>query len=439
MEHLSALKKSFRSGLTRSLAFRREQIRAIQRAITENVDRITAASRADLGHDMGPFTCGVIEDECSYALAHLEAWMTVQEAVDGPYKKQVRQEPFGAVLIISPWNAALVLAFQPLVGVIAAGNVALIKPSEWAPHGSRLIKELVQEYLDPRVVRVEEGDVETSKGLLSLDRWDFIVFTGGNETGRQDKTVMIKAAERLTPVLLELGGKSPTVVLDSANIQESAKAIARGKLTGSGQVCVSPDYIVCSPKIQSELQQALEQELLEGVKVKDGLSENPLVSHIVHERAFHRLKGMADRIIERGKGGFVGDLKPNQATLFLPPLVSRAQVGDEILESEIFGPFLPILTLPDVDAIVDYINSRDTPLALYVFGALEDAEDVVSRVPSGGCGVNDVLTTIGDARMPLGGLGASGVGAYRGKFSFEQFTHPRLVIVKNLSLSSSSV
>ena len=332
-------------------------------------------------------------------------------------------QPLGVVLVIAPWNYPVQLSLCPLVGVLAAGNTAVVKPSELAPATSAVLAELVPTYLDGRAVAVVEGGVAESQALLA-ERFDHIMYTGNGDVGR---IVLRAAAEHLTPVTLELGGKSPAIIAGDADVDVAAHRIAWGRFSNAGQTCVAPDYVL--------VHHAVEDQFLGGVlrAVHDFYGENPRTSpdygRIINDRHFERLTGLiAAGGYEAVVTGGVGDA----ATRYLAPTVlAGVQPDAAVMQSEIFGPILPVLTVADVDEAVRFVNARPAPLAMYVFTSDDAlAERVVERTASGGVTINHTMFHVGVPELPFGGVGPSGMGAYHGRAGFDNFSHRRAVVAK---------
>ena len=340
-----------------------------------------------------------------------------------PGSARVIRQPLGVVLIIAAWNYPVHLTFAPLVGALAAGNTAVLKPSEVAPASSALIAELTPRYLDERVVQVVEGGVAETTALLT-ERFDHVFYTGG---GRVARIVVRAAAEHLTPVTLELGGKSPAIVAADADIDVAARRIAWGRFTNTGQTCVAPDYVLVARSVEDRFLGALLRA------VHDFYGEDPRFSsdfgRVVNEQHFDRLTALLDaggfEAVVTGGGG-------DRTERYLAPTVLAGVASDAaVMDEEIFGPILPVIAVDNVDAAVSFVNSRPHPLALYVFSNdAATAERVVERTRSGGVTVNHTMIHLGVPELPFGGVGASGSGAYHGEAGFETFSHRRSVLTK---------
>jgi aldehyde dehydrogenase (NAD+) len=387
-------------------------------------DDLIAALRADLGKapmEAYGTEIGLVKAEAKFALRNLSKWMRPERVstplVSQPGSARVVAEPLGVVLIIAPWNYPVQLALSPLVGALAAGNCAVLKPSEVAPHTSALLAEMVPRFLDARAVRVIEGGADETTALLR-EKWDHIFYTGNGRVGR---IVMRAAAEHLTPVTLELGGKSPTFVDKSIDIELAARRIAWGKLVNAGQTCVAPDYVLALDGTAEAFVAAF------GRAVTAFFGADPRVSsdypRIVNERHARRLAALLeDQTIALGGKVAV------EERYVSPTVVLNPSVTSPLMTEEIFGPILPVLSMPSLDAAIHFVNERPKPLALYVFSTDRAAQErVFSHTSSGGGCINDTLSHVGFCTMPFGGVGESGMGGYHGKASFDTFSHRRSI------------
>jgi aldehyde dehydrogenase (NAD+) len=336
-----------------------------------------------------------------------------------PARAWVQYDPLGVVLIIAPWNYPVYLGLAPVVAAVAAGNCAVLKPSELAPATSALLARLVPEYLDPHAVRVVEGDACTTQDLLAQG-FDHAVFTGGTEIG---KKIMAAAAPTLTPVTLELGGKSPVIVAADADIDVAARRIAWVKLMNSGQTCIAPDYVLADHRIVDALVGKIVANLRE---FRSGESDPSL--RIVNQHQFDRLVAL----ISATDGTVVAGGSSDPAALRIEPtVVVNPSPTDGVMADEIFGPILPVLSVQSLDDAVEFVNSRPKPLALYVFtSSPPQGRGLVDRIPSGGAVINHVAMHCLVPQLPFGGVGASGMGAYHGRWGFEALSHRRAVLSK---------
>ncbi|MCX8564577.1 aldehyde dehydrogenase family protein [Mycolicibacterium mucogenicum] len=421
---VAGLRKTYATGRTRDLHWRKRQLLALAQAMEENETAIAKALEADLGRK--PFEAWLADSvgtiaEAKDAAKNLHKWAKrryrLLERSQLPGRGWVEYEPYGTVLIIGAWNFPFYLTLGPLVGAIAAGNTVVLKPSEFAPASSRLMVELVEKYLDTSAVAVVEGDGLVSQELIAqgLDR---IMFTGGTEIG---KKIMAAAAEHLTPVTLELGGKSPVIVAADADIDVAAKRIAFAKVVNSGQICVAPDYVVAEKPIRDELVTKIRDAVV--AFTADDADGLPIVS----ERQFNRLSSYL------GTGGDVvtgGGTNPARLTM-QPTVVVDPPLDAPVMTEEIFGPILPVITVDSLDDAIAFVNARPKPLAAYLFTKAKAVrERFIREVPAGGMLVNHLIFQVSTARLPFGGVGPSGMGAYHGRYGFLEFSHAKSVMTK---------
>jgi len=423
---LAEVRRVFNSGRTRPLPWRLEQLRAIERLVDERESEIAEALASDLGRSAPDAWLGDIastKGEAAFARKHLKKWVRHRRQrlpiAQMPGRAWVQYDPLGVVLIIGPWNYPFYLCMAPLVAAVAAGNGAVIKPSEFAPATSALMARLVPQYLDGQAIRVVEGDAQTTQNLLAQG-FDHALFTGGTEIGRK---IMAAAAPTLTPVTLELGGKSPVVVTADADIDVTARRIAWVKLLNSGQTCVAPDYVLADRSIVNELTDKIVASI-----AKFRSEEKDPSLRIVNERQFDRLVSL----ISATDGKVVtGGGSDRSALRIEPTVIVDPSPSDPVMTGEIFGPVLPILTIDSVDAAVEFVNARPKPLALYVFTSSSSVgKDLIDRMPSGGAVINHVAMHCLVPQLPFGGVGASGMGAYHGFWGFEALSHRRAVLSK---------
>jgi aldehyde dehydrogenase (NAD+) len=419
------LRETFATGRTRSVEWRKQQLHALERMMVENEAAIAAALEEDL--DRSPFEAWLADSastagEARYAAKHVGKWMRrkyrLLELAQLPGRGWVEHEPYGTVLVIGAWNYPFYLTLGPAVGALAAGNAVVLKPSEITAATSHLMAELVPRYLDEDAVAVVEGDGAVSQELIAqgLDR---ICFTGGTEIGRK---VYEGAAPHLTPVTLELGGKSPVIVAEDADVDVAAKRIAWIKLMNSGQTCVAPDYVLADAKIRDELV----NKITEAVTTFE--SGQPEGKKIVNQRQFDRLANY----LAATKGNIALGGATDASNLRIQPTVVVDPDPDEpLMKEEIFGPILPVLTVQNLDEAIKFVNSRPKPLAAYLFtGTKSIRERVIKEVPAGGMVVNHLAFQVTTAKLPFGGVGPSGMGAYHGKYGFEEFSHSKTVMTK---------
>ena len=422
---LADLRRVFAAGRTRVLEWRLEQLRAIERFLDEREPEIAGALAEDLGRSPAEAWLGDVassKGEAAYARKHVRKWMRRRREslplAQLPGRAWVQYDPLGVVLVIGPWNYPLYLSLAPLVAAVAAGNCAVIKPSELAPATSALLARLLPQYVDAEAVRVIEGDAATTQELLAAG-FDHVLFTGGTEVG---KKIMAAAAPTLTPVTLELGGKSPVIVTADADIDVAARRIAWVKLLNSGQTCIAPDYVLADHRIVADLVDKIVANVRDfrAGEVDPGL-------RIVNQRQFDRLVSL----ISTTDGKVVTGGRSDGATLRIEPtLIVDPSPSDPVMADEIFGPLLPVLTVESLDQAVQFVNSRPKPLALYVFASGQLGRDLIDRIPSGGAVINHVAMHCLVPSLPFGGVGASGMGAYHGKWGFDTLSHRRAVLSK---------
>ncbi len=421
----------FQTGATRSYEFRRQQLQKLLQVTRLHERAILDALSKDLRkHETEAYLAeiGIVYAEISDALKHLKCWMKPRKVGSPltvfPARSRIVPEPLGRSLIISPWNYPYQLTIAPLIGAIAAGNVAVIKPSEMAPHTAIVLEKLVNENFAPEYLHVRNGGVELSQQLLDR-RWDHIFFTGSTAVG---KVIAAAAAKHLTPCTLELGGKSPCLVSRKANLDVTARRIIFGKFLNAGQTCVAPDYILVEDVVHDALIVALRKEIT--LRFGTDPLRNEQLPRIINERHFQRLS----RLIEPGKVNFGGRSDPGQL-LIEPTLMTGVQTQDPVMQEEIFGPVLPIIPVKDLEQAKKFILGFEKPLALYLFS--DDAaehQDIIGSVSFGGGCINDTLMHLANPNLPFGGVGASGIGAYHGQHSFDAFSHKKAVLVNGTAI-----
>ncbi|KAF8638214.1 hypothetical protein AX16_010560 [Volvariella volvacea WC 439] len=420
------LKKSFRSGKSKPIAYRKYQLLQLAYLIKDNTQRFEEALKKDLNRpalESNFLEIGPSLSELTIVHSNVEQWAKPEKPKFNinftPMRPVIYKEPKGVVLVISPFNYPVWLTIGPLAGAIAAGNAVVVKPSESTPATSALFAELIPKYLDSDLVRIVNGSVAESTKLLELP-WDHILYTGG---GRVGKIVATAAAKHLTPVTLELGGKSPVIIDPNCDLEMAARRILWGKIVNAGQTCVAPDYILVPSHFQDKLVQALKDAHQEFFPGTTKPSDPDAYSRIVTPQAYSRIKALLDDT--KGEVAIGGET--NEKDKYIAPTVVKDVKGDDsLMTEEIFGPLLPIVPVEDVDAAIDFVNARDHPLALYVFS--QDAEfkrKVFERTQSGAAVANEVVIHPGAHGLPFGGIGPSGYGAHTGKFTFDTFTHNR--------------
>ena len=412
------------SGRTRPIEWRLAQLDGLARMVSEHEADITAALADDLGRSAAEAWIADImptQGEIEYARKHLKKWMRPRRTRlplnQRPGRGWIQYEPLGAVLVISPWNYPFHLAVVPLVGAIAAGNCVVVKPSEVAPATSALLADLIPRYVDPEAVVVVEGDGETSQALLAQG-FDHVLFTGGTDIGRK---ILAGAAPTLTPVTLELGGKSPVIVAADADLGVAARRIAWLKLMNSGQTCLAPDYLLVDSSIRDQFVDTLLTTLAE-FRAEAPDAGMP----IVNDRQFQRLAGY----LEATKGTIAVGGTVSEADRRIQPTVILDPDPDEpAMCEEIFGPLLPVITVDDLDEAIRFVNGRPKPLAVYAFSGSKDVRKrIVDEVPGGAVVFNHIAMHVLVPQLPLGGVGHSGMGGYHGEWGFQTFSHRKSVL-----------
>ncbi len=415
------------SGATQSYTFRKQQLQALKQVTEKYEQEIYHALYADL--KKSPEECWVSENgmllsEINYAIQHLQAWMKPTKVktnlLNFPSKSYIYPEPLGVVLIISPWNYPFQLLLKPAVGAIAAGNCMVLKSSEYAPATSAVMKKMIAETFDPKYIRFVEGDgAVVVPEMMNHFVFDHVLFTGSTTVG---KAVYQLAAKNLVPVTLELGGKSPCIVEADANLQVAAKRIVVTKFSNVGQICIAPDYLLVHESVKDELVQQLKNT------IQRFYTEDPLsVSHygkIINEKQF-------DRIVQYlSDGNILQGGKTDRSQLFIEPtLMDQVRMDSRIMQEEIFGPLLPILTFKTREEAMKIIAANKNPLALYVFTSSASVEKQwLERVPFGGGCVNNTVWHLTNHHLPFGGRGFSGIGGYQGKHTFDTFSHQKSIL-----------
>tara|TARA_Y100001973_G_scaffold42429_1_gene63362 strand:- start:8636 stop:9997 length:1362 start_codon:yes stop_codon:yes gene_type:complete len=422
---MQRLRHSYISGLTRPLSWRINQLKQLQLMLEEHESDLLKALESDLGKSKaeGWLTeLGYLNNDIDYTCKHLRKWMrgkrVSQPLMAWPGKSFLHPEPLGVVLIIGAWNYPLQLLLSPLVAALAAGNCAVVKPSELAPRTANIIAKLLPDYLANEAVQVVTGGAEVAQELLA-QRFDHIMYTGGGRVGR---IVMEAAAKHLTPVTLELGGKSPAVVLDDADIKTAARRIAWGKWLNAGQTCIAPDYVLVADSRRDEFIAALKQAV-EDFYGTDASDANDY-GRIVNEQHWQRLVGY----LEQGTVVHGGD-HDRQQRFLAPTILTEVAIDSPVMEEEIFGPILPVLSVPNLASAVEFIRERDKPLALYGFSASKRAlQQLTEQTHAGNQCNNDTLMFMLNPELPFGGVGPSGMGRYHGKFGFDTFSHQKAVM-----------
>ena len=425
---VSAQRAYFAKGETLDLSFRRSALQRLKAAILAHENDINAALRADLNKSASEtYMCetGMTLAELSYVLAHMNRWAKPCRVLTPLAQFHARsftvKNPYGVTLIMSPWNYPFMLTMEPLIGALAAGNCCVVKPSAYAPVTSSVIRTIISECFPPEYVAVVEGGRRENQALLD-QRFDYIFFTGGVTVGKE---VMRKAAEHLTPVSLELGGKSPCIVDATAKLDLAAKRLAFGKLLNCGQTCVAPDYLLIDRKVKDEFLALLKKHITAMIG-EDALQNEDYV-RMVNRRHYDRVLSLIDpaKVVFGGKGD------PDSLHI-QPTVMDNVTAEDAVMQEEIFGPILPVIAYDSIDEAIAFINEREHPLALYLFSEDKATQNrFLHAVPFGGGCINDTIIHLATSRMGFGGVGQSGMGSYHGKRSFDTFSHEKSIVQKS--------
>lgn len=430
-EYVRIARDYFNTGRTKDLNYREQQLKRFLQCVQENIDEFSMALHKDMRRH--PFETRIIEiepiiNDLKHTIYEFRKWAKPDEPekglpniLDGVYRYK---DPYGVVLIIGSWNFPISLNLGPMIGALAAGNAIILKPSDVSVHVSQLLANILPKYIDEQLVQVYLGGVDETTQLLQ-QHFDYIFFTGSTHVGR---IVYQLAAKNLTPVTLELGGKTPVYIDDNVDIKLTTKRILWGKLFNIGQTCIAPDYILCSKLMQDEFIKNAKLILYEFYGVDPVYSTN--LCRIINERHFNRLI----ELIQTENIAYGGKYDANE--LFIEPtILINVKSCDKIMQEEIFGPLLPILLVNDANEAVDFVNSKEKPLALYVFSQNRNTIKLFLQcTSSGGVCVNDTVTHVGVENLPFGGVGASGIGrGYHGRQGFDTFTHKKSVLMKNFN------
>lgn len=425
---IKSLRHHYESGITKPVTYRLTQLKALLRFLQEQEAEILKALYEDLGKPAAESLStevGVVISELKMTIKHLPSWMKPKRVGSPlmvmPASSQIYPEPLGVVLIIAPWNYPLQLTLAPLIGAMAAGNCVVIKPSEVAPATSRLLAKVLPTYLDPASVQIMEGSVAETTALLA-ETFDHILYTGNGKVAR---IVMTAAAKHLTPVTLELGGKSPCIIDEFTDFTTVAKRLVWAKFSNAGQTCVAPDYVLVKETHESALLQALQQAL------KNFYGEDAKASRdygrIINANHFQRLM----KLIPDSGDIVVGGTGDEAKRYIAPTILRNVPANAPVMEDEIFGPILPVISVKNMEEAISFINARPKPLSLYIFSHNKKLQEhIITSTSSGSVAVNYPMMQYINPLLPFGGIGASGMGCYHGKYTFDTFTHYKSVLKK---------
>ncbi|MFD2247337.1 aldehyde dehydrogenase [Pontibacter ruber] len=418
-------RRFFATGKTLSVEFRREQLNRLLDALLRHEQELFDAMYQDFrkpAFESFATEVGFVEQELRLVLKQLNKWVKPRKVketlVNFPARSYIYSEPYGIALIIGPWNYPLQLVLNPLIGAIAAGNCAIVKPSELTPATSEVIARLINATFDEGYVSAVEGGVRTTQHLLA-ERFNYIFFTGSTPVGR---IVMKAAAEHLTPVTLELGGKSPVIVTEDADLDLAARRIAWGKFLNAGQTCVAPDYVLVHEQVKEELIEQLRLTIAQFYG--EDPASSPDYARIINDRHFDRLSSYLQDVHVR-----VGGQTDDTARYIAPTVVDQVTWQHPIMQEEIFGPLLPVLTFNTIEEVIQTVNAHERPLAFYLFSQSQELqEEVLQRVHFGGGCINDTISHLINPNLPFGGVGSSGMGSYHGQQSFDLFSNQKSVV-----------
>lgn len=417
----------FNSNKTKEVSFRINRLQQLKAILKQREQDFIEAIKKDFQKpplESYGTEIGFLYSEIDHILRHIKQWNKPERVwgslINFPSRSYIYRQPYGVSLVIGAWNYPLLLSLSPALGSIAAGNCTIIKPSEISAHTSSLLAEVINSNFDRSYLKVIEGAAETTQQLLS-EPLDYIFFTGSTRVG---KIIMQEAAKQLTPVTLELGGKSPAIVHSDADIKTAAKRITWGKFLNAGQTCVAPDYIY----VHKDLKQPLLKHLVQEITTFYGPDprESSDFARIINNKHFNRLKGYLDN------GTIVAGGQTDEQNLYIAPtILDEVEWDDDVMQEEIFGPILPVITFEELSVAINDIRSRPTPLSLYLFTDNKDIEEkIIKELPFGGGCINDTIAHLGNLNLPFGGLGQSGFGNYHGKSSFDIFTHKKSIMKK---------
>ncbi len=430
-EIMKRQRQYFAQGKTYHVTTRMEYLKKLGQAITIHEKEILEALRKDLSK--APFEAygteiGMVREELKAVIKNLMRWTRPRRVktslMNFPSVSRIYSEPYGIVLIMSPWNYPFQLALSPLVGAIAAGNCAILKPSNYSPNTARIIELILTEVFPKEYVAVIQGGREANQSLLT-QKFDYIFFTGSVEVG---KTVMHAAAEHLTPVTLELGGKSPCIVDGTANLELAARRIVWGKYLNSGQTCVAPDYLLVQSSVKAQLIDRMKHYIIKFYGTDATKNEN--FPKIINEKHFNRLLALME-----GEKVIIGGNSSRATMQIAPTILDHISWNSPVMQEEIFGPILPVLEFDCIEDIIPQINARPKPLALYYFTTSKTKEyKIIKNISYGGGCINDTVMHLGSTHMPFGGVGESGMGRYHGRDSFDTFSHKKSILKKSIRI-----
>uniref|UniRef100_A0A0K8SVX4 Aldehyde dehydrogenase n=1 Tax=Lygus hesperus TaxID=30085 RepID=A0A0K8SVX4_LYGHE len=435
-EVVERVRKTYRSGVTLSYDFRLAQLKQLRKLCIERGEELAAALSTDLRKGkFESYVCEIeiIKAETEHAIRNLKTWMRPEKADRTTTSimdtMKIIPDPWGVALIISSWNYPVHLTLMPLVGAIAGGNCVIIKPSELAPATSKTLDQLIPQYLNEDCYKVVQGGPKETEKLLA-EKFDYIFYTGSSRVGQ---LVYSAASNHLTPVTLEMGGKSPVFLDNTCNIRMATERILWGKLVNAGQTCIAPDYILCTPDVQEDFIKTAKEMITKFYP--DGARHSPDLCRIINERHFRRLQELlSDAEVA------VGGETDESERYIAPTILVNVKETHKIMQDEIFGPILPVLTVNSVNEALNFITERNPPLTCYVFSTRREVRDAfTNRVSAGSICVNETCSIIIVNSLPFGGVGKSGIGAYHGKHSFDTFTHKKSVLIKDYSYITDSL
>ena len=426
-EVLKKQREFFNSGKTKNVEFRLEHLKKLKKIILSNEEEIKKALKLDLNKSASESymtEIGMTLSELTFAIKHVKKWSKNKRVgtplAHFPSKSFISKEPYGVVLILSPWNYPFMLLIEPLIGAIAAGNTVVLKPSEFAPNTANVIEKIIRECFNKDYVTVVQGDKDVSQSLIEK-KFDYIFYTGGTKVG---KIVMQEASKNLIPVTLELGGKSPCIIDKKYNMHLAAKRLLFGKLLNAGQTCIAPDYLLVDKEIKKEFIKELKNVLNEYLG-EDKINNNDYPK-IINERHFDRILNLMN-----GEKILIGGKYDKDLLKIEPTILDNPKIDSKVMNEEIFGPILPIITYKSIDEAIKYIKKFEKPLALYMFtNDKKIQKKIMDEVSFGGGCINDTIIHIANSNMGFGGVGYSGIGNYHGKRSFDTFSHERSITKK---------